>query len=193
MLDPQAFASLADGRGKLSREQIDLLFSAAYEELLRLAAACKRSDPAATLTPTTLVHEAWIRLARSPGFAATSEAHFKRIAARAMRQILVDLARRRQADKRGGGDLRPFAFDDSFDAPVIQENDVVALHEALETLERMNPRHAAMVEVRFFGGLDVAATARVLGVSEETIYRDWRAVRAWLGTQVRKSGTHDGA
>src|SRR3954468_20733635 len=85
------------------RRALDDLFSAAYEELRRLAAAVKRDDPAATLSPTALVNEAWLKLRQSPHVAQTSRVHFKRIAARAMRQVLIEAARRRRADKRGGG------------------------------------------------------------------------------------------
>src|SRR4029450_1136008 len=85
------------------KRALDELFSAAYEELRRLAASVRRNDPGATLSPTALVNEAWLKLADSPALARTSPLHFKRIAARAMRQVLVEAARRRNADKRGGG------------------------------------------------------------------------------------------
>src|SRR5438105_15789959 len=86
----------------LDRAELDYLFSVTYEELRRLAATVRRGDPAATLNPTALVHEAWLKLANSPGFISTSRLHFNRVAARAMRQLLVESARRRQAAKRGG-------------------------------------------------------------------------------------------
>src|ERR1700720_1957450 len=86
------------------RKELDLLFSVTYEELRRLASSVRRSDPSATLSPTTMVNEAWVKLAKSPQFASTSRLHFKRIAARAMRQVLVEAARRRNAFKRGGGE-----------------------------------------------------------------------------------------
>jgi RNA polymerase sigma-70 factor, ECF subfamily len=85
------------------RRALDRLFSLTYEELRRLASSVRRSDPGATLSPTTMVNEAWVKLAKSPQFASTSPLHFKRIAARAMRQVLVEAARRRNASKRGGG------------------------------------------------------------------------------------------
>src|SRR5882724_2001398 len=86
----------------LDRAELDYLFSVTYEELRRLAASVRKGDPAATLNPTALVHEAWLKLAGSPRFGSTSQLHFKRIAARAMRQLLVESARRRQSRKRGG-------------------------------------------------------------------------------------------
>src|SRR3954470_9640802 len=87
----------------IGREALDDLFSVTYEELRRLASAVRRSDPSATISPTGLVNEAWLKLRDSPHVARTSPAHFRRIAARAMRQVLVEAARRRRADKRGGG------------------------------------------------------------------------------------------
>src|SRR5215470_620922 len=89
----------------LQRETLDEMFSVAYEELRRLAASVKRDDPGVTLSPTALVNEAWLKLAKSPGVKPASRLHFKRIAARAMRQVLIEAARRRKADKRGGGTL----------------------------------------------------------------------------------------
>ena len=171
---------LADG----DRRALDHLFSVAYEELRRLAASVKRSDPNASLTPSTLVNEAWLKLAGSPHVASTSPLHFKRIAARAMRQVLIEAARRRQAEKRGGGNAVFITFDESLEAPVSTGEELLVLDEALETLAKLNPRQAMMVEGRFFGGLDVAETAELLEVSEATVLRDWRAARAWLAVQL---------
>jgi len=168
------------------REQLDRIFQLAYEELRHLAAAVKRSDQSVTLTPTALVHEAWVKLAASPALAAASQLHFKRIAARAMRQLLVEAARRRKAEKRGGADAVFVTFDEGHTTQTVCEDEVVALHEALDALAEADPRQAQMVELRFFGGFDVAATASVLGVSEKTIHRDWRAAKAWLAHQIRK-------
>src|SRR5688500_5443227 len=167
------------------RRALDELFSVTYEELRRLAASVMRGDPSATPTPTALVNEAWLKLADSPGVAATSRVHFKRIAARAMRQVLVEAARRRHAHKRGGG-AAVVTFDDALDAPAASADEVLALDEELDGLARMNPRQAMMVESRFFGGLDVAETATLLGVSEATVLRDWRAARAWLALELRQ-------
>jgi len=165
------------------RRALDDLFSAAYEELRRLAASVRRDDPAATLSPTALVNEAWLKLADSPSVARTSPLHFKRIAARAMRQVLVEAARRRNADKRGGG-APVVTFDDAM-GTVTTADDVLGLDAALDALARIEPRQAQMVESRFFGGLDVAETAQLLGVSEATVLRDWRAAKAWLARELR--------
>jgi len=164
------------------RRALDNLFSAAYEELRRLAATVRRNDPAATLSPTALVNEAWLKLADSPAVARTSPLHFKRIAARAMRQVLVESARRRNADKRGGG-AAVVTFDDAMSS-VTTADDVLGLDAALEALALIEPRQALMVESRFFGGLDVAETAELLGVSEATVLRDWRAAKAWLSREL---------
>ncbi len=169
------------------REALDQLFSVTYEELRRLAWSVRRGDPSATLSPTALVNEAWLKLAKSPDVAATSRLHFKRIAARAMRQLLVEAARRRNSGKRGGGARITVTFDDAFQEKPSGENELLALNTALDALARMNPRQAVMVESRFFGGLDVPETAALLNVSEATVLRDWRAAKAWLTHELRKT------
>ncbi len=137
------------------RHALDLLFSATYEELRRLASSVRRSDPGATLSPTTLVNEAWLKLAGSPPLAVTSRLHFKRIAARAMRQVLVEAARRHSAEKRGGG-MAVVTFDDSISATATHADEFLALDAALDELRLLHPRQAMIVESRFFGGLDIA-------------------------------------
>src|SRR5258706_14781010 len=169
------------------RQALDQLFSVTYEELRRLASSVSRGDPSATLSPTALVNEAWLKLADSRQLATTSKLHFKRIAARAMRQLLVEAARRRNADKRGGSDDVTFiTFDESFAAQPSCGREVLALDAALEVLARIQPRQAMMVESRFFGGLDMNEIASLLGVSEATILRDWRAAKAWLAHELRE-------
>lgn len=168
-----------------ARAALDHVFSAAYEELRRLAATVRRYDPAVTLSPTALVNEAWLKLANTPAVASTSPLHFKRIAARAMRQVLVEAARRRQAEKRGGG-AALVTFDEGLADAASTADDLLGLDAALESLARIAPRQALLVESRFFGGLDVAETAAFLGVSEATVLRDWRAARAWLARELRQ-------
>lgn len=165
------------------RAALDALFSETYEELRRLAARVRSGDPSATLSPTALVNEAWLKLADSPHVAHTSRLHFKRIAARAMRQVLIEAARRRQADKRGGG-VAFVTFEDSLGDSVTAADDLLALDAALDDLARVSPRQATMVEARFFGGFDLQETASLLEVSEATIQRDWRAARAWLASEL---------
>jgi RNA polymerase sigma-70 factor, ECF subfamily len=167
------------------RQALDQLFSVTYEELRRLASSVRRGDPGATLSPTALVNEAWLKLAKNPAIGATSRLHFKRIAARAMRQLLVEAARRRKAGKRTSGGEITVTFDESVQKTPSSERDLIALNDALDVLARMNPRQAVMVETRFFGGLDIPETAALLNVSEATIIRDWRAAKAWLGHELR--------
>jgi RNA polymerase sigma-70 factor, ECF subfamily len=169
------------------RQALDHLFSVAYEELRRLASSVRRSDPSLTLSPTALVNEAWLKLAKSPEIAATSRLHFKRIAARAMRQLLVEAARRRNSGKRGGGAEFTVAFDEAFQKKPSGGQELLALNTALDSLAEMNPRQAAMVESRFFAGLDVSETAELLKISEATVLRDWRAAKAWLSQELRQS------
>jgi RNA polymerase sigma factor (TIGR02999 family) len=163
------------------------LFSATYEELRRLASSVRRGDPSATLNPTALVNEAWMKMAKSPEIAATSRLHFKRIAARAMRQILIEAARRRNAEKRGGGQDVTVSFDESLQKGPSCGEDLLRLDRALNELAVMNPRQAALVESRFFGGLDIPETATLLNVSEATVLRDWRAAKAWLAHELREA------
>src|SRR6202795_281953 len=170
------------------RQALDQLFSLAYEELRRLASSVKRGDPSNTLSATALVNEAWLKLAKQPGNAATSRLHFKRIAARAMRQLLVEAARRRNAHKRGGdGEAIFVSFDDSLDGAVTPQENMLALDTALTELARLEPRQALIVESRFFGGLEASEISSLIGVSEATILRDWRAAKAWLGQSLRRA------
>jgi RNA polymerase sigma factor (TIGR02999 family) len=170
------------------RQALDQLFSVTYEELRRLAASVKRGDPSQTLSPTALVNEAWLKLANSPGIAAESPLHFKRIAARAMRQLLIEAARRRNAHKRGGqGEAIFVNFEGSLGYRATSEEELLALDAALNDLAGFEPRQAAVVESRFFGGLEVSEIANLLGVSEATILRDWRAAKAWLGQKLRRA------
>jgi len=160
---------------------IDELYSLAYDELKRLASAVRRGDLFATVTTTALVNEAWLKLVASRAIAFESEAHFRHIVIRAMRQVLVDSARRRRATKRGGIMV---TVDDSIALDDGAEERILAIDAALERLAELSPRQARIVEARFFGGLDVLETARVLGISEATVHRDWRLARAWLAMEL---------
>jgi RNA polymerase sigma factor (TIGR02999 family) len=169
------------------RRTLDALFCATYEELRRLASSVRRDDPSATMTPTALVNEAWLKLAGSPHFRAVSRLHFKRIAGRAMRQVLIEAARRRYASKRGGRDASaPVTFDESLDLAIDSGKSLLALDAALEDLARIHPRQAHIVEARFFGGFSVNETSELLEVSEATILRDWRVAKAWLARELRR-------
>jgi RNA polymerase sigma factor (TIGR02999 family) len=168
----------------LNRAALDSLFSAAYEELKRLASSVRRSDPNATLSPTTLVNEAWLKLSANSSFDALSTLHFKRIAARAMRQVLVDAARRKNSARRGG-EMTHVTFDESVGSVTTDSEQLMALDEAMKKLAHINPRQATMIETRFFGGLGIPEIAELLQVSEATVLRDWRTARAWLARELR--------
>lgn len=160
------------------RQVLDDLFLATYTELRRLARAVGRSGGDVTLNTTALVNDAWCKLARSPHMAVTSRAHFTRLAARAMRQVLVEAARRRRAIKRDAGIF--IAFDETVHSAGSAEPDVLGLDEVLQELEVLQGCQSAIVECRFFGGLSVSETAKALDISESTVNREWRVARAWL-------------
>lgn len=161
------------------------LFSVAYEELRRMAASVQRRERSGTLNPTALVNEAFLKLAVSLKLTPDSELHFRRIAARAMRQVLIEAARRRTADKRGLA-YEFVTFDDEIAGPLTGADELVALDGALEALAEMSPRQAQLVEYRFFGGLEFPEIARLLGTSKSTVMRDWRAAKAWIALQLRQ-------
>jgi RNA polymerase sigma factor (TIGR02999 family) len=173
--------------GFTDQAHLDALFGATYEELRRLAVLVKRRDQSSTLNPTALVHEAWIKLSGSNGISASSELHFKRIAARAMRQVLIDHVRRRKTAKRGGADDFLVTMNLSAEPVAVAEDELLALDDSLDKLAQMNPRQAAVVESRFFGGLEMSEVSELLGISEATVLRDWRAAKAWLAQEVRRS------
>ncbi len=168
------------------QQALNDLFSVTYEELRRLAATVSGSYTGATLNPTALVNEAWLKLAKSPHLHVESELHFKRIAARAMRQVLVDAVRHRHTDKCGGREYVPIALDDSLEVTAPREQDLLALDTLLNELEQLEPRQAALVEGRFFGGLNVTELAELLDVSTATVQREWRLAKAWLKYRLRQ-------
>ena len=165
---------------------VDQLFSVTYEELRRLASSVRGHDPSDTLNATALVNEAYLKLSDSLRLVPESRLHFKRIAARAMRQVLIEAARRRSAEKRGA-DFAFVTLDEERVRKMVSSDELIALDTALDELAQMHPRQALMIEYRFFGGFDLAETAELLDVSESTITRDWRAARAWLAVVLRRS------
>lgn len=157
-----------------------LLVPLVYGELRRIAASCLRRERAGhTLQATALVHEAYLRLLKDHSLSFQNRAHFLGIAARAMREILVEHARARDATKRGG-ERRRITLDEAIAATRDRHVDVLAIHEALERLAALDAQHARLVELRFFGGLTNEEAAEALGVSVATIKRTWSAARAWL-------------
>jgi RNA polymerase sigma-70 factor, ECF subfamily len=154
-----------------------------YDELRRLAARyLSREAPGNTLQPTALVHEAYLQLARRLPEIPQSRDEFLGFAAVSMRRILVDHARRRGADKRGGG-LRPGPLNDELPAD-DRDGFVVALDRALDRLAAIDPQQSRLVELRFFGGLSIEETARVLGVSDRTVNREWQIAKGWLHREI---------
>lgn len=155
-----------------------------YDELHRLAHQHMRRERAGHVLQTSaLINEAYLRLADQPGVLFENRRHFLGIAARLMRQILVDEARSRDSAKRGGGAIQVSLTEAS---SVVQEqaSNVIALDEALKSLERVDARQGEIVELRFFGGLSVEETAEVLKVSPGTVMRDWTFARAWLRNEM---------
>jgi RNA polymerase sigma factor (TIGR02999 family) len=156
-----------------------------YRELRQLADSyLRRESPAHTLQPTALVHEAYLRLVDQHAPDWENRSHFFGIAARIMRQILVDHARSHQAHKRGG-DLKKVSLAECLNTAAEYSADLVALNEALTELERFDARKAKIVDLHFFGGLTFQETAEALGVSKATVERDLRAAEAWLFSHVR--------
>jgi RNA polymerase sigma factor (TIGR02999 family) len=169
----------------------DALVPLVYAHLRRIAAVkMQREQAGHTLQPTALVHEAWLRLNRQHESGWQNRAQFFAIAAQAMRRILVDHARRRQAAKRGDGDA-PVDLDDVSRVLAVRLPDerLVALDDALQALARLDERQAQIVELRFFAGLSVEETASVFGVSPTTIKREWATARAWLFRAINSPGS----
>jgi len=167
----------SDGR----REALENLVPLVYADLRRLAAGYMRRESADhILQPTALVHEAYVRLIDQRQVKWRNRAHFFGVAAGMMRRILVDHARMRRADKRGGGWDRVTLAEDEVAAGGLHEVDVLALHESLERLAAFDPQQERIVELRYFGGLTIEEAAEVVGVSEATVVREWTIAKAWL-------------
>lgn len=162
---------------------IDLLVPVVYEELRSVARRERyRLSSRDTLATTALVHEAYLRLARSPLF--ESHGQFLRIASIAMRRVLVDRVRSQLAQKRGGDAERVPLDEQEADFVVMDADTVLAVHTALDRLAQLNPRLSDVVECRFFAGYSVVETAEALGLSERSVHRDWATARAWLAKEV---------
>jgi RNA polymerase sigma factor (TIGR02999 family) len=166
----------------------DRLFPVVYDQLRRLAETMLREGRQGhTLQPTALVHEAFLKMVHQEQRTWKDRAHFLNVCALAMRQILINYARGRSTEKRGGGWRRITLSGFSDDSENL-DVDAGALHAALEHLARLNPRHYQVVVARFLGGLSVEETAHVLGVTQRTVKRDWSAARVWLALQLNKAG-----
>jgi RNA polymerase sigma factor (TIGR02999 family) len=181
---PTPVTELLEAAAQGSDQAVNELFAQVYPELRRLARQVRHGRAGETLNATALAHEAWMKLAGSRNVAWQGRAHFFAVAARAMRQILVDTARRRLALKRGGQGDWAVSLDEAHAAAPVRPAELIALDEALERMAALDARRAAVVEHRFFGGLTLEETAAVLGVSTATVERDWRAARAWLAAEL---------
>jgi RNA polymerase sigma-70 factor (ECF subfamily) len=159
---------------------LEQLIPLVHDELHRIARRCMAGERVGhTLQATALVNEAYLRLIDVQHVGWQGRSHFLAMAARLMRRILVDFARSRQYQKRGGGAVR-VTFDEALLAAQKPGHDLVALDDALEALAKVDERKARVIEMRFFGGLSVEETASVLKVSVDTVMRDWKLAKAWL-------------
>jgi RNA polymerase sigma factor (TIGR02999 family) len=184
-VDPKVTAVLQAAQAGDPQAAADLL-PLVYAELHQLAEARMANlAPGNTLQATALVHEAYLRVAGSTQITWQGRQHFFFAAARAMRDVLVEQARRKASPKHGGGRQR----EELDEAALVLEGpaeDVLALHEALDELERQDPLKAQIVTLRYFSGLTMAETAEVLGQSERTLHRHWRYIKAWLKSRLKK-------
>ena len=171
----------------------DKLVPLVYQELRALAGRYMRHErPDHTLQPTALVNEAYVRLMDVNRIQWQNRAHFLAVAAQTMRRILVEFARHRRRQKRGGSAVR-VPIDDAMEIAQDKELDLVALSDALSALAAFDPRMSQAVELRFFGGLTVQETADVLKVSPETVMRDWKTAKAWLLRELSRSSRDESA
>jgi RNA polymerase sigma factor (TIGR02999 family) len=183
MSTPQETMDMLDALQRGEEGAADRLLPVVYDELHELASHLFRREPAGhTLQPTALVHEAYLRLVGRDA-AYESRAHFVAVAAKAMRHLLVDRARRQRSAKHGGGAAR-VALEESLVPDAAPEVDLLALDDAVRALAALDERKARVVELRFFGGLGIDETAAALGVARSTIAEDWRMARAWLAREL---------
>ena len=179
--------ALLQNWAKGDTKALDDLIPLVHQELQALARRHLRAERADhTLQSTALVNEAYLRLVGSQPIDLRCRSHFIAIASRVMRQILVAHARGRRANKRDGGEQ--VTFDVLADAPIKDDDELLALDEALEDLARIDSRQANIVELKFFGGLSAPEISELLGLSRATVDRDWAVARLWLHQQIRQSG-----
>ncbi|HMV49366.1 MAG TPA: sigma-70 family RNA polymerase sigma factor [Blastocatellia bacterium] len=159
---------------------------AVYQELRRMADRYLRQEtPGHTLQPTALVHEAWLRLVKQTQVDWQNRAQFFGVAAQMMRRILVDHAKSKHREKRGG-DAVKLLLEDTVDVSDERAADLVALDDALQSLAAIDARKCRVIELRYFGGLSVEETAEILQVSPQTVLRDWKLAKAWLYREIKK-------
>lgn len=186
---PERVTRLLERLEEGDRHAVDPLFRLVYDDLRRLArAAMARESPGHTLQATALVNEAWLKLAAGRPPAASGREHFLGIAARAMRQVLVDHARRRKAERRGGDRVRVTLAAAEGPADGHDLDELLALDRALDQLDADEPRLRQVVEYRYFAGLTDDEIAGLLGVTRRTVLRDWARARAWLNRALAGEG-----
>lgn len=174
------------------QESLNRLIPLVANELRAIARRhLTRERPDHTLQATALVNETYLRLVGESGLNLEGRAHFLAVAARLMRQILVDYARERKRAKRGGG-CQVIALDEALLFAPSRPDELVALDDALQALARLDPRKVEIVELRYFGGLCVEETAAALGVHPNTVIRDWKLARAWLKRELSSEDHHAG-
>ncbi|HEX5085412.1 MAG TPA: sigma-70 family RNA polymerase sigma factor [Blastocatellia bacterium] len=172
--------------GAGDRAAFDQLLPIVYQELRRMAGNYLRQEnPGHTLQPTALVHEAWLRLIDQTRVDWRNRAQFFGVAAQMMRRILVDHAKSKHREKRGG-DAVKLSLDDAINISRERAADLIALDDALDELMFIDGRKSRVVELRYFGGFSVEETAKILEVSSETVMRDWKMAKAWLYQQIRR-------
>lgn len=168
------------------RKAVDLLLPVIYDELRKLAANyLRRERPDHTLQPTALVHEAYLRLVDQTRVTWQNRAHFFGVAAQIMRRLLVDHARKHNAEKRGQ-DFQKLSLDENIDRASERSRELLALDDALQALAMFDEQKARIVELRYFGGLSIEETADVMGVTPTTINRHWRFAKAWLHGEMQR-------
>jgi RNA polymerase sigma factor (TIGR02999 family) len=173
------------------RYALDRLLPLVYDELRRIAARQLRRERAGhTLQPTALVHEAYVKLVDQRRVDWLNRAHFYGVASQVMRRLLVDHARRHNADKRGNG-FEWVAIDEGLNVPAQSQIPVLVLDDVIGRLEKLDRRLAQLVEVRAFGGCTLEEAAEVLHVSKSTVKREWRTAKAWLVRELRSERAHD--
>jgi len=187
MVDASEVSRLLEQAREGDREALSRLLPLVYQELRILARQRGRVGGGETLDTTALVHEAYLRLAGGGTAEWQDRGHFFAVASLAMRQILVDYARRQGAARRGGDRVQVELRDDDAVTPAGFD-EVLAVHESLDRLAGIAPRPARVVELRYFGGLSVPETAEVLGVNERTVVRDWKKARAFLFAELDDGG-----
>ena len=183
---PGQVSSLLNDLQKGDPAAASRLLPLVYNELRRLAAHYMRGEkPGQTIQATELVHEAYLRLVGQERIGWQGRSHFFAIAATSMRRILVDRARRKIAEKHGGG-AEKIQLEEALVFSPQKSKDLVALDNALKRLEEMSPRQGRIVELRFFGGLEMEEIARIEGVSVRTVKQDWSLARAWLHHEIAR-------